>query len=198
MEQLYTTLIELFPSDIINIILPYSDNAIIIKLQNYFPKLLKHITVYKQEIFEIHGNNYQYITAFDCNGVVGKDIDTYQSIIKHLVNLTKLNCSDSHLTDASIKHLVKLTKLDCIRCDKIIGRNGITDQSIQHLVNLTELRCSHSVLTDASIKHLVNLKKLDCSGCYRITDASIKHLVNLSDLCCFNSNLIHNFCEIVY
>ena len=55
--ELYTTFIELFPSDIINIILPYSDNAIIIHLQNYFPKLLKHITIYKQEIFEIHKNN---------------------------------------------------------------------------------------------------------------------------------------------
>jgi len=169
-QQLFATFIELFPSDIINIILPYSENAIIIQLQNYFPKLLKHITVYKHEIFEIHENNYQYITAFDCNGVVGKDIDTYQSIIKHLVNLTELNCSDSHLTDASMKHLV----------------------------NLTELNCSHSHLTDASIKHLVNLKKLDCCGCYRITDASIKHLVNLSNLWCFNCNLIHNFCEIVY
>ena len=36
---------QLFPSDIINIILQYTDNNIIIQLQDYFPDSLKYITI---------------------------------------------------------------------------------------------------------------------------------------------------------
>jgi hypothetical protein len=40
---LYITFIKLFPIDIINIILLYSGKRLIIQMQHYFPKLLKHI-----------------------------------------------------------------------------------------------------------------------------------------------------------
>ncbi len=59
-------LIKLFPKDIINIILLYLDNKIIIQLQNYFPNLLKHITIIGKELELIHKNNYVLIKKLDC------------------------------------------------------------------------------------------------------------------------------------
>ena len=44
-QETHDTLITLFPKDIVNIILLYSGNKIIIQLQNYFHNLLKHITI---------------------------------------------------------------------------------------------------------------------------------------------------------
>jgi hypothetical protein len=61
-QQLYDAFIGLFPLDVANIILSYSDNWLVIQLQNYFFKLLKHITILGEELFEIHENNYKYIT----------------------------------------------------------------------------------------------------------------------------------------
>ena len=48
--ELYNAFTELFPSDITNIILLYSDNALVIQLQDYFPKLLKHIKLSAKEL----------------------------------------------------------------------------------------------------------------------------------------------------
>ena len=59
-------LIKLFPKDIINIILLYSDNKIIIQLQNYFPNLLKHIMITGKELKLINKNNYVLIRNLDC------------------------------------------------------------------------------------------------------------------------------------
>ena len=66
---------QLFPSDIINIILQYSGNKVIIRLQDYFPDSLKYITIDENELKLINGDNYQYIR--------------------------KLNCSDSDITDVA-------------------------------------------------------------------------------------------------
>ena len=59
--HLYSTLNELFPLDIIHTILPYADNALIIDMQDYFPKLLKNISsvsAYGSIVWIIsHGNN---------------------------------------------------------------------------------------------------------------------------------------------
>ena len=47
---------QLFPSDIINIILQYTDNNIIIQLQNDFPNSLKYITIDENELKLINKN----------------------------------------------------------------------------------------------------------------------------------------------
>ncbi len=60
--ELYNAFTELFSSDIINILLLYSDNALVIQLQDYFPKLLKHIKLSAKELVGVHKNNWQYIT----------------------------------------------------------------------------------------------------------------------------------------
>jgi hypothetical protein len=41
--ELSAELIKIFPVDVINIILPYADNNVIIQLQDYFPNPLKYI-----------------------------------------------------------------------------------------------------------------------------------------------------------
>lgn len=69
-QQLYNTFSKLFPYDIINIILSYSENTIIIKLQNYFPKNLKHITI-------------------NCKRII-------DGSVQYLVHLVKLNCCNSN------------------------------------------------------------------------------------------------------
>ena len=74
-------LTKLFPADIINIILPYTD-YIVIQLQDYFPQALKHITILGEELFEIHENNHKYITKLDCSNCY-RVSDTS---IQHLVN----------------------------------------------------------------------------------------------------------------
>jgi len=67
MEQLYNALVRLFPLDIANILLLYSGNGLIIQLQNYFPKLLKHITIYAKELEIINTDNNCYITKLNCS-----------------------------------------------------------------------------------------------------------------------------------
>ena len=59
-QQLCSILTKIFPSDIITIILLHSDNALIIELQDYFPKLLKHIMLNGNELKLINVNNYKY------------------------------------------------------------------------------------------------------------------------------------------
>ena len=61
MEQTYATLIELFPLDLINIILLYSDSKIIVHLQNYFPHLFGHIIINGEDVALINKNNYKYV-----------------------------------------------------------------------------------------------------------------------------------------
>ena len=84
---------QLFPSDIINIILQYSGNKVIIRLQDYFTDSLKYVTIDENELKLISRDNYQYIR--------------------------KLNCHDSDITDEDIKHLTHLTQLDCRYCQNV-------------------------------------------------------------------------------
>jgi hypothetical protein len=119
--NIHNTLVELFPNDIIHIILRYSENTLIVKLHNYFPKLLKHVFLNPLEIKLIGKNNYKYVAMFDCNHF--RDIT--DELIMCLVNLTKLYCSGCpKITDVSIQHLVNLTELDCYECP------GVTTQQI--------------------------------------------------------------------
>jgi hypothetical protein len=123
---------QLFPSDIINIILQYTDNNIIIQLQDYFPYLLKNITINEKEFELINKNNYQYIRKFNCSN--SKNITN--NSIKYLTQLTQLDCSNCpNMTDDDIKHLVRLTTLYCGNCP------DITDYGIKNLVLLTKLNC---------------------------------------------------------
>ena len=64
-KQIYNKLIELFPVDIVNIMLLYSEKSLIIQLQNYFPILLKHLTIIGKELQIINVHNYKYIKKFD-------------------------------------------------------------------------------------------------------------------------------------
>jgi len=167
---------QLFNKDIIQIILQYTDNNIIIQLQDYFPNSLKYITINKKELELINKNNYQYIRKLNCSNsknITDKDI-------QHLVQLTKLYCWNCpNITDNSIQHLVQLTILYCWDCP------NITDKGIQHLVQLTELDCgSCPNITDNGIKHFVRLTELYCGNCPKITDNGIQHLVQLTKLDC--------------
>jgi hypothetical protein len=107
---------ELFPSDIFNIILPYSGNDIIIQLQNHFPNSLKYITINEKELELINKNNYQYIRKLNClgsNNITDNDI-------QHLTRLLYLNCHDCpNITDNGIQHLTQLTQLNCWDCPKV-------------------------------------------------------------------------------
>ena len=82
-QKISTELTELFPVDVIYIILPYADNDIIIQLQDYFPHSLKYIMINANELALINKNNRGFIRELDC-GVCDKitDID-----IQHLANL---------------------------------------------------------------------------------------------------------------
>ena len=131
--HLYNTLIELFPKDIINTILHYSNNGLIIKLQQYFPHSLKHIIIFIKELYDIHINNYQYIIKLNCTDFCSIS----DGLICHLPNLKELKCSYcQNITDASISQLANLMVLQCDYCP------NITDISIQQLEHLTELDCS--------------------------------------------------------
>jgi len=121
----------LFPSDIINIILQYTDNNIIILLQDYFPHSLKYITINEKELKSINKNNYQYIRKLNCFG-------------------------SENITDEGIQNLVMLTELNCWNCPNITDAEGIgyyekytsiffiiSNNGIRHLVRLTELNCDN-------------------------------------------------------
>ena len=51
-NQLYSAIIELFPSDVIPIILLYSETNLITQMQNYFPRLLKDINPLRGSLCE--------------------------------------------------------------------------------------------------------------------------------------------------
>jgi hypothetical protein len=82
-QKISTQLIGLFPVDVINIILSYTDNQIIFQLQDYFPNPLKYITINGNELELINKHNYGYIRKLNC-----EDCNKITNIgIKHLVNL---------------------------------------------------------------------------------------------------------------
>ena len=107
---------QLFPSDIINIILQYADNNVIIQLQDYFPHSLKYITINEKELKSINKNNYQYIRKLNCFN--SKNIT--DNVIKNLTQLTQLDCwYCPKITDEGIQNLVRLTELDCGDCPNV-------------------------------------------------------------------------------
>ena len=165
-QKVSTKLTKLFPSDVINIILLYTCNKLIIQLQDYFMQPLKYITVSDPELKLINKHNYQYIRKLNCNYNFPNISD---EDLQYLSNRVELNCGDySDVTDVGILYLVNLTKLNCAHTLKI------TNNSIRRLINLTKLECRHcSNITDDSIKNLVNLTKLVCWSCHGITDNSI-------------------------
>ena len=117
---------QLFPSDIINIILQYADNNVIIQLQDYFPNSLKYITINEKELELINKNNYQYIRELNCSN--SKNIT--DNSIKYLTQLTQLNCVGSEgITDNGIQYLTQLTRLSCYGCP------GITEKTQQIIEN---------------------------------------------------------------
>ena len=65
-QEISTKLIELFPVDVINIILSYTSNNMIIQLQDYFQYGLKYITIRWPELKLISEYNYRYIRKLDC------------------------------------------------------------------------------------------------------------------------------------
>ena len=64
-KPIYPTLTKLFPSDIIQTILRYADDALIIDMQDYFPKLLKNIMINSDAINKVNQKNYLYITKIN-------------------------------------------------------------------------------------------------------------------------------------
>ena len=144
--ELSAELIKLFPVDVINIILSYTCNKLIIQLQDCFPMPLKHITIICLELKLINKHNHKYIRKLNCH--------SYRKItdndIQWLENLTELNCSNCiKITDKGIQRLTNLTKLNCSNCRKI------TDNGIQRLTNLVELNCSNC-------DNITNPTKLNC------------------------------------
>jgi hypothetical protein len=144
-QKVSIVLTDLFPVDIINIILPYADSSIVIQLQDFFPNVLKYIIINEKYLRLINQHNYQYVRELRCidwKEITNNDIEHF-SLCK---NLTKLNCG---------------------RCEKI------TDECIQHFLYLTELDCSSCPkITDASIGHLFGLTQLVCINCKNITEPS--------------------------
>jgi hypothetical protein len=62
----YQHIIELFPTDVFNIILLYTNKKTIIQLHEYFPNLLKYILIYERDLDSINENNLDYIrTLFE-------------------------------------------------------------------------------------------------------------------------------------
>ncbi len=174
---------KLFPTDLINIILPYGGKELVLDFQQYYPHLLKHITVYSQDLIWIDKNNYKYIIKLDCSH--NKEIT--DETISSLVNLTELYCVGcDQLTVRALKYLTNLIVLNCAFCGKI------TDQSIGNLVNLTELNSiGCNLITDKSIMHLTNLLKLNFTS-HKITDKSIIFLTNVVSLYCYDNSQISN------
>jgi hypothetical protein len=91
------------PSDIINIILQYTNNNIIIQLQDYFPNSLKYITINEKELELINKNNYQYIRKLDCYAS-----DMTDKGIQCLTQLSNLNCGSCYnISDNGIQHITQ-------------------------------------------------------------------------------------------
>ena len=98
-------------------------------------------------------------------------------------NLTRLDLTQTHVTNAGLVHLAgltRLTRLDLHYCD------GVTDAGLAHLAgltHLTRLRLPSSV-TDAGLVHLAGLTNLTRLGLKdaRVTDAGLAHLEGLTEL----------------
>ena len=142
-------LTKLFNKDISEIIILYVGTELILSLQNYYPTLLKKITITTNDMHLIDVYNYKYVRKIVINN---------SRTIMHFYNITELNCSSCvNITDADICHLLNLVVLNCSNCQ------NITDYGIQHLLNLTELNCSNCKnITNTSITKLLYLTELDC------------------------------------
>ena len=135
----------LFNKDIIQIILQYTDNNVIIQLQDYFPHSLKYITINEKELKLINRDNYQYIRKLYCS-----ESDITDESIQCLTQLLYLDCSGcQNITDNGIIYLVRLTQLDCPFCP------NITDASIQHLVRLTKLNYDNCPNISNNMKQII-------------------------------------------
>ena len=150
----------LFNKDIIQIILQYTDNNVIIQLQDYFPHSLKYMTINGKEFELINKNNYQYIRKLNCSN--SKNITN--NSIKYLTQLTQLDCSNCpNMTDDDIKHLVRLTTLYCGNCPKMADAEGIG-----YYEKYTRI---FFIISNNGIKNLVLLTKLNCWLCPNITNS---------------------------
>ena len=96
-------------------------------------------------------------------------------------NLTRLDCSNNHLTALNVKGLVALEELYCYN-------NQLTALNVQGLAVLRQLGCHNNKLTALNVQGLVALQALSCYN-NRLTALNVQGLVALQMLNCSNNQL---------
>src|SRR5205807_1258547 len=157
-----TKMIIQLPQAILEEIISYCGQNIIIHFQKKLPRLLRSLTCTKLKsiIKSLHYNVRILNLSF------GNHKTITDKTIQHLSNLTKLNCAHCHgVTGDSFSNLINLMKLNCSFCQKI------TSHAFENLVNLTDLLCfGCSGLENISFANLTKLKILNCQDCPHITN----------------------------
>ena len=183
-------------------------------LDNYENKnSIKHLTLGQQQCNDIiDSKKLRYI--YSLHNLVSFSFPSVSYItnryIKPLINLTKLDCSNTKITEVNtltnlthlncsntkvknIKDLVNLTHLNCYKSGitNITTLTKLTDLSILKLnniedkiaSNLINLNCSFSRCID--ISKFVNLQKLSCVQ----SDINYINLYNLTHLVCNHTKI---------
>ncbi|MGA2064768.1 MAG: hypothetical protein ABSG86_07355 [Thermoguttaceae bacterium] len=97
------------------------------------------------------------------------------------MNVTKLDLTQTAVTDAGLEHLKGLTQLQSL----YLG-SEVTDAGLEHLKDFTQLRTLNlraTAVTDAGLEHLKGFAQLQslCLGA-KVTDAGLEHLKGLRQL----------------
>ena len=185
-------------------ILSYCDEELVIHFQKNLPRLMRIILV--SDLNLVLESVRQYVRYLDIPSYCDYKNHVTERDIQQLTRLITLNCRcNNSMTDAMLKYPKYLMKLNCSSCF------GISGKTFHHLTNLVELNCSFCNINDdgcSQISRLENLTKLDCTDCKNIStlyfagsycftnltilncegcnfdDNSISHLQNLTKLNC--------------
>lgn len=131
----------------------------------------------------------------DCDGLVDDSLDPLST----LVNLQKLDLSNTYLTEACLLNLACLTSLQMLDVDFSFSDRGL--QVIASLVSLQHVKV-HKQISNFGLKSLsglVGLERLDLSNCRRVRDQGLLgltalaglHTLNLSGVPLTDAGMVH-------
>ena len=112
-----------------------------------------------------------------------------QLTVGDLKKVTRLNVSDTIITDAGLKEVAKLQNLEVLR----LGDTQITDKGLKDvamLQKLTGLGLMHTKITDAGLKDVAKLQKLKTLSLIRtkVTRTGVAELQKALPKCNIHSN----------
>lgn len=176
----------ILPIDIVEIIVSYCDENIIIGLSDIFPRLMSDLSVGYNDLC-IQSNLdisiflltdikcWKYITMLRLH------TNTDYQVIKNRTRyINSMGVNEYH---------IMMKTITSYGYNILNSDNLPTSDGFRYFSNLRTLVCDASSITDQDLIHLKNLESLWCEDCQSISDQGIKHLTKLEYLSCSFTNI---------